>query len=106
MLMIGLSGISYKFDPATQGVAFNKDISKHWGVGYGVEVTHVPAQLGVPGQQDQKEVTQTLEGEYRVSDKVTMGAQKEIRPSAATMGGTVYREIPDDRVFIKYHTKF
>ncbi len=97
----GFSGISYKLDQTKQGVTFNRDLSDKLDVGYGVAVANTPDEA------HQRALTQTLEGEYRVTDKVTLGAQKEILPlQQGTEPSTSARPTPDDRVFLKYRTQF
>ena len=96
---LGLSGISYKLDGTTQGVTFNKDLSERLGVGYGVV-------LGTTGPQGRREVTQTLDSEYRLSDKVTVSVQKEVLPAQRSSAEAPVRRIPDDRVYLKFRTQF
>ena len=96
---LGLSGISYKLDGTTQGVTFNKDLSDNLGVGYGVAIS----TTGLPGR---KEIIQTVDSEYRLNDKVTVSAQKEILPAQSSGILLQSRRIPDDRVYLKYRTQF
>ncbi len=96
----GFSGISYKLDQTKQGVTLNRDLSDKLDVGYGVAVAHTP------DERHQRALTQTVEGEYRVTGKVTLGAQKEIVPAQGAEPSTASRQIPDDRVFLKYRTQF
>jgi hypothetical protein len=98
--LFGLSGISYKLDATKQGVTFNKDISDRLGVGYGVEVSAATPET-------QKEITQKIESEYRLTDNVTVSAQKEVLPQRAHSNAEAQpRRIPDDRVYLKYKTRF
>ncbi len=96
---LGLSGISYKIDGATQGVTVNKDLSERLGVGYGVVV-------GTTGPQGGREVTQKVESEYRVTDNVTLSAQKEVFTAQRSMASGQPRRIPDDRVYLRYRRQF
>lgn len=96
---LGLSGISYKVDGTTQGVTFNKDLSDRLGVGYGVTVS-------TTGPQGRREITQTVDTEYRLNDKVTVSAQKEVLPVQRSNAVAVPHRIPDDRVYLKYRTQF
>ncbi|MBF0594588.1 MAG: translocation/assembly module TamB domain-containing protein [Candidatus Omnitrophica bacterium] len=113
---IGLSDISFNADDKKQGVTFSKDVTDRLGIGYGVEV-------GTTAQR-QRDLTQRVEGEYQLTDKVILGAQKEMRFSregstAAGQNNTPMasgdvnepsrissRDIPDDRVFLKYRLSF
>jgi hypothetical protein len=96
---LGLSGISYKIDGTTQGVTFNKDLFDRLGVGYGVV-------LSTTGPEGRKEVMQTMESEFRLNEKVTVSAQKEVLPIQRTGAVLAPRRIPDDRVYLKYRTQF
>lgn len=106
---LGLSDISFNVDQNKQGVTLSKDVTDRLGVGYGVE-------MGIsPGSQ--RDVTHRLEGEYQLTDKFILGAQKEMKPAhvsgaldeqnmdAPVTGGSSL-EIPDDRIFLKYRTAF
>ena len=97
--MLGLSEISYKLDETVQGITLNKDLTDRLDVGYGVEI-------GTSGEQRQRELTQKVESEYRVSTHVTIGAQKEIVPPAPLGADAASRKIPDDRVFLRYRGTF
>ena len=98
--LFGLSGISYSLDATKQGVMFNKDLSDRLGLGYGVE-------LSTANQQGQKEITQKVESEYRVTDNVTVSAQKEVLPAQEHGAADLRpRRIPDDRVYLKFRTQF
>jgi hypothetical protein len=96
---LGLSGISYKIDGTTQGVIFNKDLSDKLGVGYGVVVS-------TTGPEGRKEIMQTVESEFRLNEKVTVSAQKEVLPAERTQTLLSPRRVPDDRVYLKYRTQF
>jgi len=95
----GLSSISYRLDGETQGVNFNKDLSDRLGVGYGVAIS-------TTGPEGQKEVTQTVDSEYRLSNKVSVSVQKELLSVQKSAALSEQRRIPDDRVYLKYRTKF
>jgi hypothetical protein len=92
------------------GVTFNKDVTDRLGVGYGVEMGDNPSSR-------QQDVTHRLEGEYQLTDKFVLGAQKEMKP--ARVGGSSGSQnasaageplssydIPDDRVFLKFRSSF
>lgn len=96
----GFSGISYKLDQTKQGVTFNRGLSDKLDIGYGVAVSHTP------DERHQRALTQTVEGEYRVTDKVTLGAQKELLPAPTEDPSASSQQVPDDRVFLKYRTRF
>jgi hypothetical protein len=97
--LLGISRITYKLDATKQGIMFNKDISDRLGVGYGVEVS-------TQSEQHQKEITQKVESEYRVTNNVTVTAQKEVLPAQRSSAEVQPRRIPDDRVYLKYRRQF
>lgn len=97
--LLGLSGISYRLDATSQGVTFSKDISDRLGVGYGVEMSTLSAE----GQDG---ITQRVESEYRMSEHVTVSAQKEVLPVPRSSAQSQSRRIPDDRVYLKYRRQF
>ena len=107
--MLGLSDISLNADDKKQGITFSKDVTGRLGVGYGVEIKTDPGR--------QKEWTQRLEGEYRLTDKFLLGVQKEVKPErvsgalgdqkdASSGGRLTPDDLPDDRVFLKYRSSF
>ena len=107
--MLGLSDISLNADDKKQGITFSKDVTGRLGVGYGVEIKTEPGR--------QKEWTQRLEGEYRLTDKFLLGVQKEVKPErvsgalgdqkdASSGGRLTPDDLPDDRVFLKYRSSF
>jgi hypothetical protein len=95
----GLTGVSYKLDEKTQGVTLNKDLTDRLGVGYGVSIS-------TTGPEGQKELTQTVDSEYRLSNKVSVSVQKEVLSQQKSAAISEPRRIPDDRVYLKYRTKF
>lgn len=97
--MFGLSGVSYKLDSTVQGVTLNKNLTEKLDVGYGIEI-------GTAGDQHQRELTQTVESEYRLNSHVIIAAQKEILSSGPLSMDTDLRRVPDDRVFLKYRKEF
>ncbi len=96
---LGLSGLSVSFDQQKRGVSVTKDVTNRFGVGYGVHMEtpeHEPAM-----------VKQQVTGEYDITDQVIVGVQKEMAASADPKSkGQVPEKSLDDRVYMKYKTKF
>lgn len=109
--LLGLSDVSIQADAKKQGVSVSKDLTQKLDVGYGVEMA---TDVG-----RQHEITQRLQSEYQLTDKVMFGVQKEFKPLAPTSAGkdvtetsgaeteaSSYHEAPDDRVYLKYRSSF
>lgn len=105
---LGLSDISIMADEKKRGVVLSKDLTEKLGVGYG---------LSVGGEaQSQRSLTQSLQGEYYLTDKFSLGAQKEVRSEAAlstSASGDISappevlsEKVTDDRIFLKYRSAF
>ncbi|MBF0485807.1 MAG: translocation/assembly module TamB domain-containing protein [Candidatus Omnitrophica bacterium] len=98
---LGLSDITLKADANKQGVTFSKDVSHLLGVGYGVE-----REVNI---SEPHGLTQRLEGELYLTDKMTVGVQKEFKPllpNQPEIKETPLSNMPDDRVYMKYKTSF
>ena len=96
---LGFSDISLMADDKKQGVTLSKDLTQRLDVGYGVE-------LGTD-TRNQKELTQRLESEYHLSNRLTVGLQKELKGAQDATGRPVEpTDAPDDRVYMKYRTSF
>ena len=96
---LGLSGVSYSLSGTTQGITVNKDLSDRLGVSYGVAV-------GTAALDGHREVTQKVGSAYRVTDNITVSAQKEVIPAQRGTAGLKPYRIPDDRVFLQYRKSF
>ncbi len=109
---LGLSDISISADEKKQGLRVSKELTDRLDVGYGVEVSHGDAQ--------ERAVTQRLDSQYRLTNKVIIGVQKEFKADAERGSTTMIKgddmktpsyikgaqEIPDDRIYLKYRTSF
>lgn len=96
----GISDVSLKLDKDAKGVTIKKDVTVRLGVGYGVEEKQ--QKTGIPY------VSQKVEGEYKITDKISVGAQKEIQPdqSTGTASTVTPQTLPDDKVYMKYKLRF
>ncbi|MBF0123007.1 MAG: translocation/assembly module TamB domain-containing protein [Candidatus Omnitrophica bacterium] len=96
---LGLSNLSVSYDQEKRGVSVSKDVTERLGVGYGVK-------METP-QNEPATVKQQVTGEYDITDRVTIGIQKEVAASAdPKVNGEISDKPVDDRVYMKYKTKF
>lgn len=109
---LGLSDISILADEKKQGLRVSKELTHRLDIGYGVEVEQ--------GDSQQRAVTQRLDSQYRLTNKVTIGVQKEFKSDMEKNNSTLiknddmrspsyisgHQDIPDDRVYLKYRTAF
>lgn len=94
----GLSELSINFDKEKSGIAVKKTLTEAFGVGYGVEQTKENGQV--------KDVTQKLEGEINVTNKLSVGVEREIKqtlPSEVLSEPVVEN---NDKVLLKYKKSF
>jgi autotransporter translocation and assembly factor TamB len=105
LMMLGLRDIVLSADPTAQGFTVSKELSGRLDIGYGVR-----RQVNVAQPSTLK---QTVDSEFRVSNKVTFGIQKELRArSSSTNAGVTSGNPadqsgqPDDRVYMQYKTRF
>lgn len=101
----GLSDISVSADEKSQGVTLRRDITDKLDVGYGVKVTSSGPESG-----QQREMTQTVDTEYRLNSRLLLGVQKELKPeNTDTFDETIPSgegDPPDDRIYMKYRVRF
>ena len=94
----GISEFSVKFDENTKGIAAKKELSEKLEVGYGVEQSN--------GKDQTKDMTQKLEGEFKVSDKVSVGVEREIKQKQIVDSINEQTTENNDKVMIKYKKSF
>lgn len=98
----GLSDISLIADEKAQGVSLLKDVNDKLGVGYGVRVG--PRSSAEARTRD---VTQTLESDYHLTERLTISAQKELKTGTMSSGQTApTTEEEDDRLLFRYRSRF
>jgi hypothetical protein len=98
----GLSGISLKLDNTTRGLKFNKEVSNRLGLGYGIETLDPNSQI-----QRYRQYKQTVEGQLELSDKISIDLERALTTTSAP-NSTTSPEAPrlDDKVYLKYRTRF
>jgi hypothetical protein len=99
---LGVKDISISYDQSKKGIAFKEDLTKKLEVGYGV--AQEPGDL-----QQQSIVTQTVEGELKMTDKLSVDVEHELKKhydaGLAPQGGPISAE-SDDKLMLKYKRKF
>ncbi|MBP6919956.1 MAG: translocation/assembly module TamB domain-containing protein [Candidatus Omnitrophica bacterium] len=92
----GITGVSVTFDETKKGVGVTGAVSEKVEVGYGVVQTQSP--------EKEPEITTTVSGELKVSDTISLGVQKELKPAPAS--GAPADKVANDTVMIKFKKTF
>ncbi|MBU2257671.1 MAG: translocation/assembly module TamB domain-containing protein [Candidatus Omnitrophota bacterium] len=93
----GITGLSVTFDNEKKGVGVKKSVYDKVEVGYGV----IQAQ----NKEKAQTITQKVSGELKVTDTVSVGAEKEFTQSSA-LGGSPEEQETNDKVMIKFKKSF
>lgn len=94
---LGISDIFLKYDDKAKGVGVKKDVSGKAEVSYSVE------QLQT--KEEKEAVTHKIGSEYKITDTVTIDAERELKQSPENDEETGKIQ-PDDTVLLKYKRKF
>lgn len=94
----GLSELSVNFDKKKSGVSAKKALTEKIDVGYGIEQSKETEQ--------QKKVTQKLESEYKLNEKISVGIEREIKQKQ--LNGLLDEQVNEnnDKVLLKYKESF
>jgi len=94
----GISDFSVKLDQNHKGILAKKELSEKLQVGYGIEQKKTADQL--------IDVSQKLEGEYKVNEKISVGLEREIKKKQTN--GALDEQVDEnnDKVFLKYKKTF
>ncbi|MFH1507166.1 MAG: translocation/assembly module TamB domain-containing protein [Candidatus Omnitrophota bacterium] len=96
---LGISEISLKFDKETKGVGLKKEITNKAGVTYGVEQTQT--------KEKDTSVTQKVGGEYKVTDTISVGAEREFKQDDKTKQTEDQDKLQtEDKVLLKFKKEF
>ena len=95
---LGISDFTLKYDAQTKGIGVKKDLTDKAGVGYGIEEFQES-----PGKSS---ITQKLEGELHVTDTLSIDVEKKIKQEREKDNPAPIQQQTDDRIFLKYKTKF
>jgi hypothetical protein len=93
--------ISFDQESGKKGIAVKKDLTQQLEVGYGVEQQQ--EQPGGPST-----VTQTLGGEIKMTDKISVGVERELKKQydPQLSSPDALPQETDDKVLLKYKGKF
>ncbi|MBD3264623.1 MAG: hypothetical protein GF375_05945 [Candidatus Omnitrophica bacterium] len=94
---LGISEFLLKFDKQGQGVKVKKSVNEKTDVSYGVE------QTGVQGKGTA--ISHKVGTEYKITDTVSVGAEKEIKQEAKDTQ-TGEKQKTEDKVILKYKKEF
>ena len=92
-----ISEISFKFDKETKGIEIKKNVTEKVEAGYGVEQTQK-----LDGNIETK---QKVSGEYKVTDSISVGAERGITQEKNN-GTTQDTQKANDKVTIKFKKEF
>ncbi|MCA9401590.1 MAG: translocation/assembly module TamB domain-containing protein [Candidatus Omnitrophica bacterium] len=96
---LGIYDVSVKFTEDTKGIGAKKDLTDKLGVGYSIE-----QQVS---ENQSKSTTQTIQGEYKVTDKLRLGVEKEVN---SKVNLNEVNEKPavseNEKVYIKFKKEF
>ncbi|MBN2097029.1 MAG: translocation/assembly module TamB domain-containing protein [Candidatus Omnitrophica bacterium] len=92
---LGISDFSLKYNQGLEEFNVKKDISEKATLGYGVTQSKTDAGAA--------EVTQKVGGEYKVTESISVGAEKELKQNGKQ---AQEQPKPDDKVFLKYKKQF
>jgi hypothetical protein len=99
---LGIKDISISYDQNKKGISLKEGLTKQIEVGYGV------AQEAGDIQQ-QSTVTQTVGGEIKMTERLSVGVERELKKhydaGIAPQGGPISSE-SDDKLLLKYKRKF
>ncbi|MBU4457258.1 MAG: translocation/assembly module TamB [Candidatus Omnitrophica bacterium] len=92
----GLKDVTFQFNGKTKGVGVKKDVSGNLDVSYAVEKEQDKEKNGA--------TIQKLEGEYKLTDTIAVGAEREIKQEK--VNGTQDEAVSSDKVLLKYKKSF
>jgi hypothetical protein len=94
----GISEFTVQYNDSAKGVAAKKEITDKIGVGYGIEQTVTTEQ--------KKNTTQTIGGEVKLNDKLSVGVERELTTSQTNEAENPTLQEKDEKVMLKYKKSF
>jgi hypothetical protein len=94
---LGISDFSVTFEKQKKGLGVKTSVTDKIDATYAVEQTQQDGETAV--------TTQRLGGEYKITDSLTVGAEKELR-AEQTANASQESVPPDDKVFLKFKKEF
>ena len=99
MQRLGITDISITYDQEKQGIGLSKEVTKRGEVSYAIEQAR--------DREKDPTTTHTVGGEYKITETVSIGAEKEIKvQDEETQQAQEEQEKPDDKVMIKFKKEF
>jgi hypothetical protein len=97
----GLKDINVTYGQGKQGVGVTSAVTSKVDVGYGVEKTNAT-------ELDAATTTQTIEGAYKLTDKVSLELEKKLETQDQTnsLENEANRVQSEDKIMLKFRTKF
>lgn len=92
----GLKDLTFQLNAKTKGIGVKKDVSGNLDVSYAVEKEQDKEKNGA--------TVQKLEGKYRLTDTIAVGAEREIKQEK--VNGTQDEAVSSDKVLLKYKKTF
>ncbi len=95
--LLGVNDISFIFEKQKKGVTVKKGISDKVEASYTIEQSWI--------EEEKEAVSQKIGGEYKITESISLEAQKELRKESKEVQ---FKEPPqtDDKVFLKYKKRF
>ena len=93
----GISDVFFRYDSKAKGLSVTKEVSNKATASYGVEQSQTLDGTSVTSQK--------IGGEYKITDSISIGAEKEIKQDNA-VDKTQESQKTDDKVTLKFKTEF
>jgi hypothetical protein len=93
----GITGLSFTYEEEKKGVGVKKEIADNIEASYVIEQSR--------SKEDQPTTTQRIGGEYKITDSISIGAEKELKQEGQTESIQQPQQ-PDDKVILKIKKKF
>lgn len=96
----GLKSLSVNYDAKTKGIAVTKDLSGQLEGSYKIE--------GEKKKTGEADISQKIGGEYRVTDNISLGAEKELKAKEKAQAFVDEANKPEteDKIYLKYKKEF
>ena len=96
---LGISDISLKFDKETKGIGLKKEITDKSDLTYSIEQTQT--------KEKDTSVTQKIGGEYKITESISVGAEREIKQDYKTEQTQEQDKLhTEDKVLLKFKKEF
>lgn len=97
MQQVGVRNLQIKYDDKTKGIGATKDITDKAAATYFIEQPQ--------GKQETPTTTHRVGGEYKITESISIGAEKELKQDSKT-GQALDKQQTDDKVTLKFKKEF